>query len=382
VNGGAEWHCLQVAQSLGSHWKTEILTTCARDYMTWDNFYPEGVEQIGDTAVRRFLVDQPRDVEAFNRLSSELHSRQAATSLAEQEEWMRAQGPMSTRLLDYLVAERDSYDAVIFFGYLYATTYFGLPLVRDKAWLAPLAHDEWPIYFRMWDALFAAPRGFFFNTQVERDFLQNRFPTLPLPGPVVGVGVAAPDHVSSGEFKTRYHLHVPFLLYVGRIDESKGCREMFDYFIRWKQETASPHKLVLLGQEVMPVPFHDDIVHLGFVSDEEKWTAMKGCDWLIAPSPFESLSMVLLETWAMSRPALVNGKCAVLVRHCQQSNGGLWYRDFAEWSAALSTIDAKTKTTLGRQGQAYVESRYSWARVEACYLESIDDEPSKFAKAG
>src|ERR1041384_3519672 len=143
---------------------------------------------------------------------------------------------------------------------------------------------------------------------------------------------------------------------------------MFDYFIRWKKEFGSAHKLVLLGKEVMPVPFHDDIIHLGFVDEEQKWAAMNACDWLIAPSPYESLSIVLLETWSVGRPALVNGACAVLVRHCQESNGGLWYKNFEEWSAALGTVDEKNKEVLGRQGRAYVRRHYAWDRIEAAYL--------------
>ncbi|HYJ06859.1 MAG TPA: glycosyltransferase family 4 protein [Chthoniobacterales bacterium] len=357
---------------MAESWNTEILTTCAVDYMTWENFYPPGTEQLGATLVRRFPVDQLRDVESFNRLSSELHSRQRKASLAEQEVWMRAQGPVSTGLLDYLRAENDRYDAFIFFGYLYATTYFGLPLVRNKAWLQPLAHDEWTIYFSMWDRLFSLPQGFIFNSEAEREFLQKRFPKASLRGPVAGVGIESPQRIEDEKFLSRYDLTVPFLLYVGRIDESKGCAVMFENFLRWKKESGAPHKLLLLGKEVMPVPFHDDIVHLGFVDDEQKWAALKRCDWLVMPSPHESLSMALLEAWSVGRPALVNGQCEVLVRHCQESHGGLWYSDFDEWSAALSTADGKAKEILGRQGKAYVEQRYSWARVEACYLEAIN----------
>jgi glycosyltransferase involved in cell wall biosynthesis len=318
--------------------------------MTWENSYPEGIEQIGATVVRRFPVDRPRDVESFNRLSAKLHARQGDATLAEQE---------------------NCYDAFVFLGYLYATTYFGLPLVRHKAWLEPLAHDEWTIYFSMWDVFFSSPQGFIFNTEAEREFLRDRFPGNSLPGPVAGIGIDPPKTIRIQEFKARYNLVEPFLLYVGRIDESKGCGTMFDYFIRWKLESASLHKLVLLGKEVMPIPFHDDIIHLGFVGDEEKWAAMKSCDWLIMPSPHESLSMVLLEAWSVGRPALVNGACAVLTEHCRESNGGLWYDNFEEWSAALSIINEETRAVLGRQGKAYVEQRYSWDRVENSYVDAL-----------
>src|ERR1041385_5013098 len=295
VNGGAELHCLQIAERMAQYWETEILTTCALDYMTWENFYPEGVEAIGPTIIRRFPVDKPRDVEAFNRLSADLYSRQRDATLVEQETWMEAQGPLSTALFDYLRTNKDAYDIFVFFGYLYATTYFGLPLVKDRAWLQPLAHDEWTIYFRMWDTLFSLPRGFVFNTDAEREFLQARFPGIRLSGPTAGVGIEPPFRIDIEKFKARYNLVAPFLLYVGRIDESKGCGVLFDYFIRWKKETGAPHKLVLLGKEVMPIPFHDDVIHLGFVNDEEKWAAMQSCDWVIMPSRHESLSIARSE---------------------------------------------------------------------------------------
>jgi glycosyltransferase involved in cell wall biosynthesis len=382
VNGGAESLCLQIAQRMRAFWTTEILTTCALDYMTWENFYPEGIESVGGTSIRRFSVDRPRDVEFFNRLSARLHPSHRESTLIEQEDWMRAQGPVSTSLFEYLRANKNSYDAFIFFGYLYATTYFGLPLVCDRAWLEPLAHDEWTIYFNMWDRFFSLPAGFIFNTAAERKFLQRRFPTNSLPGPVGGVGIEVPDKIDVQEFRARYKLTEPFLLYVGRIDESKGCAAMFEYFIRLKQDAGTTHKLVLVGKEVMPVPFHDDIIHLGFVDEEEKWAAMKGCDWLLMPSPHESLSMALLEAWSIGRPALVNAQCEVLMAHCQESHGGLWYRDFREWKAVLSLVDAETRDILGRQGKAYVGKSYSWERIEKSYLRAIDpasrDEHSAF----
>jgi glycosyltransferase involved in cell wall biosynthesis len=371
VNGGAELLCWQVAERMAEHWQTEIITTCALDYMTWNNHYPAGTGRLGSVAVHRFPVDQPRDVENFNRLSAELRPRQKDATLAEQENWMRAQGPLSSGLLDYLRDNKRSYDAFIFFGYLYATSYFGLPLVAEKAWLEPLAHDEWPIHFGFWDSFFSLPRGFIFNTDAEREFLRGRFPGNALAGPIAGIGIDNPPPTDTAAFKVRYNLDAPFLLYVGRVDESKGCSQMFDYFVRWKKESNKPHKLVIVGQEIMPIPFHDDIIHLGFVSDQEKWAAMKSCDWLIMPSPYESLSMVLLEAWSVGRPVLVNGGCEVLRRHCQESHGGLWFRDFDEWSAALSVVDEDTRHILGRQGKDYVRQRYSWEQVEGAYLKTL-----------
>jgi glycosyltransferase involved in cell wall biosynthesis len=367
VNGGAEHHCLQIAQRMAAHWQTEVITTCALDYMSWENWYQEGLEQIGGTVVRRFPVDQPRDVPSFNRLSSDLYARQSQTSREEQEDWMRAQGPVSTPLFEYLKTEKDNYDVFIFFGYLYATTYFGLPLVTEKSYLAPLAHDERPIYFKMWDPFFSLPKKLIFNSEMEREFLRRRFSHLRLSGPVIGVGIERPGNVNPDRFCETYGLDGPFLLYVGRIDQSKGCDEMLDYFVRRKDEHGTAEKLVLVGTEVMPIPFHHDIIHLGFLADSEKWDAMAACDWLLMPSRYESLSMSLLEVWSVGRPAIVNGRCDVLTNHCRISHGGVWYSSYDEWASALTSVDAPTKTILGQQGMRYVEDNYSWPPIENQY---------------
>ena len=368
VNGGAEVHCLQVADRMSRHFDTEVLTTCALDYVTWENFYPPGEERIGGTVIRRFRVDEPRDPTTFEPLSAAMAARQTRATLQEQEEWMRAQGPYSPGLFDYLRREKDNYDAFVFFGYLYATTYFGLPLVEEKAFLAPLAHDEWPIYFTMFDKLFARPRSLIFNTTAERNFLKRRFPALPLAGPVIAVGIERPAQVDPETFRRRYGITDPFLLYVGRIDRAKGCDTLFDYFIAARKAGTIGHQLVTIGREVLPVPFHDGIIHLGFVDEQEKWDALAACDWLVMPSPHESLSMVLLEAWSVGRPAQVNGACDVLRSQCEQAKAGLWYDDYEEWAAILNSVGERQKDALGQQGSSFVATNYSWERVEGDYV--------------
>lgn len=141
VNGGAESLCFQIAEQMAQHWSTEILTTCALDYVTWKNHFREGDEPCGHTTIRRFQVSVERDNDSFNLLSARLQPKQRLCSLAEQTEWMAAQGPNSPTLTAYIRENRDHYDAFIFFGYLYATTFDNLPLVADKAWLVSCAHD-------------------------------------------------------------------------------------------------------------------------------------------------------------------------------------------------------------------------------------------------
>ena len=376
VTGGAELLCLQVAQHMGRHWETEILTTCARDYMTWQDDYPPGLQEFEGTTIRRFRVDHTRDVPAFDRMSAALISRGAEASREEQEDWMRAQGPMSTDLLRYITEHAGEYDAFIFFGYLYATTYFGLPLVQDKAYLAPFAHDEWPIHFSMWDDFILRPKEIIYSTPFERAFILRRFPRASLSGPVIGIGIDLPEGADGERFRAKYGLEGPFLLYAGRIDESKGCRWLVENFVQARDAGAVTTRLVFIGNEVMPVPFHDDMIYLGFVSDEEKRDAMAACDWMVMPSPHESLSIALLETWAVGRPAIVNAASEVLVGQCRRADGGLWYHDQQDFIAILQTVGTRTKNKLGAQGQRFVSAHYSWERVEREYLRLLSSDRS------
>ena len=56
------------------------------------------------------------------------------------------------------------------------------------------------------------------------------------------------------------------------------------------------------------------------------------------PSPFESLSMVLLEAWNRALPALVNARCKVLRGQVVRADGGLYYRNAVEFAAALDFL--------------------------------------------
>ena len=61
INGGAELHARYIAERLSRHASVEVVTTCARDYVTWKNELPAGVEQVNGITVRRFPVAHERE---------------------------------------------------------------------------------------------------------------------------------------------------------------------------------------------------------------------------------------------------------------------------------------------------------------------------------
>jgi glycosyltransferase involved in cell wall biosynthesis len=374
VNGGAELLCRRVAERLAPHLPTEVLTTCALDYMTWENHYPPGEERLGPLVIRRFPVARPRNVESFDRLSESLRSRMGKSSIAEQEAWMREQGPWSPALLEYLRENEREYDTFVFVTYLYATTYFGLPLVRDRSLLVPLAHDEWPIYFRMWDPFFELPRGHVFSSEEEAAFLRHRFPEARLSGPIVGMAIEPPPTLSPEGFRKTYGIEGPFIAYVGRVDRAKGVGELLEDFETYRRQTGDLRtQLVLIGKAAMQVPAADGVRAIGFIAEQQKWDALAACEALVMPSPYESLSIALLEAWSVGKPVLVSARSKVLVGQCQRSQGGLWYSDRDEFSAALECLlnDAQVRRALGEQGRRFVAANYRWPRIVDAYRELI-----------
>ncbi|MHB8100982.1 MAG: glycosyltransferase family 4 protein [Methanosarcina sp.] len=367
VNGGAEFHCRLVAEHLSKYFDVEVITTCAIDYMTWKNEYPPGIEILNGVCVRRFPVDYERDIPKFNKSSEKIFGN--IHTYEDEIEWMKLQGPYSTKLLNYIQNNKDNYTYFIFFTYLYCTTFFGLPLVKEKALLVPTAHDEPPIYLSIFKSLFKNPRRFIYNTEEEKNFVISQFQVANIPSDVVGVGIDTPDKIDAVSFVQKYTVD-NFIIYVGRIDESKGCKELFDYFIRYKKEKKSSIKLVLLGKPIMKVPKHPDIISLGFVSEQEKFNGTKTAKLLIMPSKYESLSMVLLEAWLCNTAVLVNGKCDVLKGQCIRSNAGLYYESYDEFEGCLDFLlsDDGVRNTMGKNGMKFVLQNYSWESIEKKYI--------------
>jgi glycosyltransferase involved in cell wall biosynthesis len=359
VSGGAEDLCLQLAGIMKDSWDIDILTTCAKDYTTWENHYSRGKNQVGEVPVVRFPVDQVRDTEAFNQISAQLNRNLEEADAAQQEAWMIAQGPVSKSLVRYIKKRRRKYDAFVFFTYLYASTYFTLPEVAKKSILVPTAHDEWMIKMGIWDWFFDLPRGFLFLSEGEKEFLSHRFPHAGLSGPVIQIPVSSPTRYSPERFREKYDIQSPYLLYVGRLDASKGCLELIHFFINFCSRNATPAKLVLIGKGAMNVPKHPAVISLGYVDTQTKWDALAGCEWLVNPSAYESLSLVLLEAWNVKRPVLVTAKCGVMVRQCMLSQGGLWYNGYQEFEKILLHVDDSEKDRMGEQGCGYVQAHHS-----------------------
>jgi glycosyltransferase involved in cell wall biosynthesis len=386
IAGGAEYHCRLIAEHLARHAEVTVLTTCARDYVTWANHYPPGAENLNGVPVRRFPVEAPRDTRRFAWLTARLFGERArvepgavdvakarSANADEALEWLDEQGPRSRALLEHLRASGGSYDFVLFFSYRYWTTWHGVHAVRSRAVLVPTAEDDGAYHLPIYPPLFRAPRAIVYNSIEEREMIRRVSHNDETPGDVVGVGSELPSHLDPAAFRRDSGIEGPFVLYVGRIDLNKGCPQLFDYFGRYRSETGSPLRLVLIGQSQLEIPPDPAIVPLGFRSDEDKWNALAASDLFVMPSRLESLCMAVLESFWAEKPVLVNAKCEVLRGQCKRAQAGLYYATYDEFRESLALLerDPELRRQMGRNGRIYFERNYAWDVVERKYLDLL-----------
>jgi glycosyltransferase involved in cell wall biosynthesis len=363
VAGGSEGHCRDLAERLSPRHDITVLTTCAKDYVTWENAFPAGPAMENGVRVIRFPVARQRRIKVFADLSDEVFDGGAAPD--RQQEWFRENGPDAPGLLDHLRAHGHEYDLVVFWTYRYSPSYFGLPLVADRAVLVPTAEEDPAIDLGVLLEFFDKPAGYIFMTPEERDLVSSRALHPLRQSVVAGIGLEpVPLGVTSRAPIDQLGIPGDYLLYLGRVDRNKGCDALLENF----QEYASTRKgvtLVLAGPAKMQVPEHPQIRALGYVSDEVRSALLAHARALVVPSWYESLSIVLLEAWNYAVPALVNGRCKVLAGQVTRANGGLYYMFPAEFDEAADFLLSQraARDAMGRQGLAYIDREYRWPTV-------------------
>ena len=395
VNGGAEVHARMIAEHLLSKYDVKVLTSCALDYHTWQPYYEAGESEENGVSILRFN-NEPRASKKmqgyYGRKARGRHLVQKIykalkqpkwwlrifpeASLTEDDglHWLQAQGPAMPELLDYLKKEK-TYSAFIVFTALYYPGALSVLTVPQKCIFIPTMHDEKASYIPFYKKVMAAPAWIFFNTKAEKEFSEKLFPISAVQKRIVGVGIdLIKDSVLKDEsLPLRFGVKTNYLIYVGRIDKAKGCDVLITYFLKFLDDTGYKMQLVMVGKEIMSVPKHPAIVATGFVPDKAKMQFMLQAQALAIPSLYESLSLVLLESFACGVPVLANGQTPVLSDHINASDGGWCFTDYASFKKALTeAFNEKIKEKKGMAGYRYVKQQYSWEKVTGAFDKAIE----------
>jgi glycosyltransferase involved in cell wall biosynthesis len=364
IAGGSEAHCRELARRLAAQHDITVLTTCARDYVTWNNAVPQGESREDGVRLIRFPVERPRRRRAFAELTDDVTDGAPAD---RETAWFHENGPVVPALLDHLRQHGRSYDLVLFWTFRYYPSFFGLPIVADRAILVPTAEEDAIITLSVLESFFRLPAGYLFMTPEEEALVTAKAAATLPPSATVGIGIdPVLPRPQTRVLLDEHNIPADFLLYLGRIDRNKGCETLFEYF----QDYAAQHEglsLVLAGPAKMQIPAHPRIQSLGYVSDELRDALLSDALALVVPSPYESLSIVLLEAWNHAVPAMVNAFCKVLRGQIRRANGGLYYGTSREFTEAVMYLRAnpRERAALGLSGQRFVDREYRWPTVVA-----------------
>jgi glycosyltransferase involved in cell wall biosynthesis len=367
VTGGSEAHCRAIAQRLAARHEVAVATSCAIDYVTWANAFSPGTSRDGAVTVRRFPTARKRPLHEFWALGERLFDGRASED--EQRHWFRLNGPDVPGLLDHLTRRGHEYDRVVFFAFRYAPSWFGLPIVAERAILMPTAEDDALIRScTILAPFFALPRAYFFNTPEEKALIGRIVSARLPPSVTIGCGLDPAGARPSRALLDARGIPRDYLLYVGRVDRNKGCDALVRHYAAYA-ENAAPGEavlpLVLAGPVVLPVPGRHGLYVLGRVDHDLRDTLLAHARALVMPSLFESLSLVVLEAWNRETPVLVNARCDVLLGQVRRANGGLYYRTSDDFAGAARRLanDPDTARAFGHQGWDYVEREYRWPLV-------------------
>lgn len=370
IVGGAEYLTRLIAEHMSKYHEIEALSTCAKDYHTWKNEYNEGTETINGVLVRRFKNSRKRDLNKHTKIQERAFF--SAHSQGDEISWIDEQGPYCPELVKYISKNKGNYDAFVFFTFRYYPSYYGIKEVGHKALIAPFAENDPALDLSTTKEIFQKVKGIIYSTPEERDLIKAKTGLKEDEKifDIVGCGIEIPEVIP--EYMSLKDKD--YILYLGRIEGSKGCYQLFEYYLKLLRESPEVPYLVLAGYDAIGVPKNDKIKYLGFIPEAEKYSLLKNAQFLIMPSPFESLSLVTLESMGCGTPVLVNGECDVLKGHCIRSNAGLWYQNYDEFSECLNYLcsNGDILNKLGDNGRKYIAKNYTWEKVEMKYLQLLD----------
>jgi glycosyltransferase involved in cell wall biosynthesis len=396
IASGAEHGCRLLAEQLSKRHDIEVLTSCARNPLTWKNEYAEGPDKVRGVLVRRFAVNVMHDRNALVQLSARLlrepHSR------ADELEWVTRLGPSSPGLVEHLKRQNQSYDALVFFSLCHATTVQGIAIAPDRSLLFPYLCLDTTLRFGIWAELLSSARAVGFFSAAEGVLLHRYIRTASRHEDVVGIGVdplpaqtyprhqqdpadtTLPEDGSASDsdepleteylegrgipFRRRHRLYGLLAVYGGRVEPDNGCEEMLGYFDAFTSQNTDT-TLALLGVKMMRVPEAPNLRHAGVLPDRERMVAYEAADLALFPGPDDLLSQSLLESLAVGTPVLVSARNAAAVEHCRRGGAGLYYANREEFIQALGLLmsDTRLRRTLGESGRRYVRQDYRWEPV-------------------
>jgi glycosyltransferase involved in cell wall biosynthesis len=350
-------------------WQAEVFTTCAASAETWADAYPPGGVELNGVTVNRYRSlsgRNPAYLHGYDALRADPESVRDSEAMRHIE----LVGPVCPQAVDEAAASRC--DLVAVTPYLYWPAVQGVARLGRRVVFHGAAHDEAELHLPMMKRVFRAVGGFSYNSYAERSLVESTFEVGHLPSAVIGNAVIESEGDSDG-FRRALGLgpDEPFVVCVGRVERSKGSHVLAEMWSTYRRRRPGAPRLVLIGPVQEPIATTPGVIVAGRRPEAEKWGALSAAEMLIAPSAWESFSLVVIESWLAGTPVVVNGRCGPTVEHCRRSGGGLWFDQYGDFEVAVDRVlaDAALRRRLAEAGEEYARGTFGWDVVTDRYAE-------------
>ncbi len=381
--GGAESEAYGLIQAIRRHapeMDVEVYATTLKEFAgDWNQpHHPEGSREEDGILVHRFNPI-PMDRSLFHYLNG-THLMQGGTDALWTPSGKRKSPfhPLveayylrhmvySPGLLRSLRNRLGDYHAIVLIPYMFASTVLGAWIARRRALLIPCLHNERYAYMNVYEHAFTPTGRALCHVRSEAALYTRLYPKARAP---IVLGEQVDTHVPEGDakrFRQKYGMDSPFLLYAGRQIAGKNLPLLIEWFQAYRQNTSpsDPLQLVLMGKGDLDYRHVPGVIQLGFLPAEDKADAYRAALCLVMLSVYESFSIVLMEAWLQSTPAIVHADCAVTRDHMEDARGGFTAHDAPSFKHAVDQLrrDKELCDRLGQRGRAYVLAQYRPERI-------------------
>lgn len=175
--------------------------------------------------------------------------------------------------------------------------------------------------------------------------------------------------------KSKNFPHV--FVYAGRYYDFKGVEDLWNAFIRFKQENKNDWKLVCLGVGDIKPAEHPDITHEGFVQPEKLDHVMRRTGVFILPSRVEPWGVVVQEFAAAGFPLLLSDAVGAGDTFLQDGQNGFRFKsmDVESLLVAMQSIAELPDSHLVNMGKKSADlaagiNPERWAQTLLSFLDN------------
>jgi glycosyltransferase involved in cell wall biosynthesis len=244
----------------------------------------------------------------------------------------------------------------------------GIPFI-----LTPVHHPRWDGWrYNEYDKIYREADALCVLTKAEKRLLVEQKGVSEEKIHITGIGPVLSSTYDAEEFRSRFDIRGPFVLYVGQQFRYKGIGALLEAAsLVWKKYPDVSFVFVGPQTRYSKLIFSSvsdwRIRNLGEVSLETKTAALASCEFLCLPSTQESFGGVYVEAWALGK-AVIGGRIPAIAELISEGQDGLLSSQTPPQLAdaiSLLLADPERCKRMGAAGARKVETRYAWGRIAA-----------------